>query len=244
MTTNAINSIGVVGNPKIAFKKEVEENVEKKEIQSEDKSSMLVAGLAAAAALGVAGFMIAKGRGGRAGEQGQETVETLVNGTKGNLKPKKTKPVKKVEVFATSEGGKNKLVTVTNPDGKITRTTNFYDKDGNLTKVTVKGGENGWEPVSTTTFSTKGNLKMSETTYNNGKSIKKVVKDAAGNIKSKKYIKLDDSGNVVSETYIKKFDKSGQPLEKRIITYNEEQKTEKFLVKENNVWKEVSGAKK
>ena len=78
MTTNAINSIGVVGNPKIAFKKEVEENVEKKEIQSEDKSSMIVAGLAAAAALGVAGFMIAKGRGGRAGEQGQEAVEQLV----------------------------------------------------------------------------------------------------------------------------------------------------------------------
>ena len=243
MTTNAINSIGVVGNSKIAFKKEVEENVEKKEIQSEDKSSMLVAGLAAAAALGVAGFMIAKGRGGRAGEQGQEALEEVVTRGKDVL-PKKTKPVKKVEVFATSEGGKNKLVTVTNPDGKITRTTNFYDKDGNLTKVTVKGGENGWEPVSTTTFSTKGNLKMSETTYNNGKSIKKVVKDAAGNIKSKKYIKLDDSGNVVSETYIKKFDKSGQPLEKRIIIYNEEQKTEKFLVKENNVWKEVSGAKK
>ena len=189
MTTNAINSIGVVGNSKIAFKKEVEENVEKKEIQSEDKSSMLVAGLAAAAALGVAGFMIAKGRGGKAGEQGQEALEEVVTRGKEVL-PKKTKPVKKVEIFPTKDGGKNKLVTVTNPDGKITRTTNFYDKDGNLTKVTVKGGENGWEPVSTTTFSTKGNLKMSETTYNNGKSIKKVVKDAAGNIKSKKYISV------------------------------------------------------
>lgn len=62
MTVNSINSVGSITNPNVNFKKTTEKQLEKNKTSKDDKTMMIVAGLTAAAALTVAGIMIARGR--------------------------------------------------------------------------------------------------------------------------------------------------------------------------------------
>ena len=173
-------------------------------------------------------------------EKGKEVGQAAAEKGKEAVKKKVKLPKSKVEIFSTSNGGKNKLITNYAADGKVsTRQTIFYDKDGNVTRITVKGGDTGWTPISSTNITRKGNLVLSETVSADGKTIKKVVKDANGNIKSKKYEKIGQDGQVVSETYVKKFDSAGNPLEKRVTTTVNGEKVSKSYVKNGKVWEEV-----
>ncbi len=79
MSVETINSVNNVQLSKIqAQKPAFGQNVPPKQ-ESEDKTGLIVAGLAAAAAIGVAAVMIAKGKGNKAVNTAKEAAETVAN---------------------------------------------------------------------------------------------------------------------------------------------------------------------
>lgn len=158
---------------------------------------------------------------------------------KSNVKPPK------VETHLNADGTKTQMKAIFGPDGKVvSRESKFFDQDGNLTKITVRGGEGGWEPISTTTIKKLGNLTLSKTVTADGTGVKSVVKDASGKVKSTKYQKLDNEKNVIQETYVKKFDANGKPSEKVVRIVQDGQKVEQKFVKNDGVWQNVEDAVK